>query len=1145
MRRGTRVAQAYVAITADGSGINEEIVNSVDEAGPDVERAGDEAGDRYGERFSARFRERMEGMRSKVADRLGVTLGQAGDKAGGEAGERAGQSFVDRVSEKVRNVGDKIGEELSDRIASRPEQVRRGIDRAFDDDFAERIGRRLGESMAKSLADVMEPVLADVGKKAAAAATPSVSGNRRQPSLGDRVGGALGAGSRNNAFNALGRGVGGITDLLTGIPKLLGKIKDASGGLFKEIQTGFINAQAKGGDFAGLLGGAGAGISKIFGSLAASGPAAAAAIAAVAISMTFLVSIVNALLAAIAALAATIASALVGALAVGSAGFVALAAAGGLATLAFMSMNNEQKKLLSEAFRPLHQEAIGLGQTMITQMVPAFAAWSNNLQRALALATPLAAVMGGAFARAGTILTASLSGPGVMMLINMLSITLPGIVTSLSTAFGGFLNGLAAMFAAIMPQVLIFSDYLARVAQSFSNWATSAQGQNAIVDFVNRALTSLESLWNFMKAVGGLIVAVFFSSEAQGAGNSIFDSMAKAVRRFTDYIQQDNRMQKWFAEGVAFAQALGETIVTVTKALQTLNNSGVIDGIAVLADAAASAYSWFDKLGGSISGLLGPLGSAISSAQRLGDLVGMIPGLGGGGGSSAPRRATPSGNVYSSSDTTMAEQAKTNRSTSSSPGPSSSLGQTVEQIMASLQSSGASALGSTYQSSGGYVPNPASSARRTPKYHNPYVKFANSLIKQGPGIAAQIRNAILTVNKQVVNAIADATRATSADQVAQTLNSQIVNMTTSAQQTVNTAQQALNSAATRLANAGSKKEAKAALKEVRRQQRNLAAAQRDQRRINSANRILAAQEIVKSANVSRLVAGVKTTNVTLAELAQARSIIADRLDVANQKLADAIALRDQYRQQVTDGIKQFGSIMNAQAQTINGVQQALTAGDITSTLQDRLTRIQHFQDTLQKLLGMGLSNDLYKQLVDAGVEQGSAYADALLSGGVGSIQQANGLTSAINSAANSLGLEASNRLYQAGVDAAKGLVDGLNAQAAQLDAAATWLGNSIAAAVKKALGIKSPSRVLMGMMDYVGDGAVIGLDNQGNKVDSAANRFASRIAVSPEVAAYAQSQGQSPVSGNGGHDIDVTIITPTEDPHAVAMEAVNEIVGRL
>ena len=96
------------------------------------------------------------------------------------------------------------------------------------------------------------------------------------------------------------------------------------------------------------------------------------------------------------------------------------------------------------------------------------------------------------------------------------------------------------------------------------------------------------------------------------------------------------------------------------------------------------------------------------------------------------------------------------------------------------------------------------------------------------------------------------------------------------------------------------------------------------------------------------------------------------------------------------------------------------------------------------------------------------------------------------------------------------------------------------------------------MMDDWGDGTVIGLQKQEGRVQKASQHLSDQVAVSPEVAAHAASQRANPyVSGNGPltgrpgdggaqvRDVDITVVTPTEDPKAVAKEVLNEITGRL
>lgn len=1240
MRRGTRVGQAYVAITADASDLNEEIVDAVEDAGPGVEKAGKDHGEKYGDEFSEGFISRM---RSKFTDRLSSSLGSKA--AAGRAGDDAGQTFVDRLSDKVSDLGDKIGAELGDRMASKPEQIRRGIDRAFDDEFADRIGERAGARIVKSMADEMEREGSKLGEVVEKLLAGSVSGNgrgRAEASIGDRIGKMFGAGSRNNALNLMGRTVGNLSGLIF-------KVTGAATSMFGVFAKGFKQVESGSkllGGFSALGAGAGGGLAKAFTSLAASGPAVIAVIIAVTAAATILVSVLSAALALVVALASTIASALVGALAVGAGAFAALGVAAGLATLAFTSMTDKQRAAAQKTFEPIHAMAAGLGQIMMRQIIPAFETWSKNLQTALALVKPLADVMGGAFARAGTILTAALSGPGIQMFIDALGKTLPKIVTNLSKAFGDFLNGVSGVFAALMPFVLKFSGYLADVANDFAKWATSAKGQNSITDFVTRALESLSALWDFIKEVGGLIRDVLFDENGQKAGNSIFESMTKGVKDLADYLGKEDRLENWFKDGEKFAKGLGDTIETVSTIIKNLNNSKVIDVFADLASFAETAVTAIDKIPGSVSGVIQSFVPFIGQLQTAWDLINLIknakiPTL-----VPTQREPTPEG-TSSFMDAAQGGDLPDKLDRGFSPRTQAlargfkNSRRRFEDVVDDIIKSGTKALNQTSESNGGHKPDPVSGngtpnpqdgsnvgapngGKKGYKLPERLRKMANTILAQARTLADDIRAAGKTANLELTRAISDVTTSlnalltesgntfseglrdavasTSALDITNSFASVIESMSVSAkaavesarddaqsaiesakstrEQMIASATSAVESAAQRLKSSSSKKETKAALAELKQAKADLALAQstgdqlvadaqaasetmlsdakatRD--RIERASAILAAQAVTSQDRINSLVAGVLDTNSTLADYAEARSIVAGKLELANEQLANAIAMRDDYNTSVSDAVKSFGSLMSAQAKTLNGVQQALTAVDITDNLRDRLSKIKKFQENLRILLAQGLSDSAYKQLVDAGVESGGAFAQAIADGTAGTVGEINDLTGQIDAVAGALGTTASSHLYQAGVDAAQGLVDGLLSLSSQLDSAAAQLGTAIADAIKRELGIASPSKVMHGLMyEDVGDGMVGGLDAAGNKVGTAASRLAARVAVSPEVAQYTAkveadrtaAERAASVSGNGDTGPKWLwtgdIVTPTEDPEAVANEVLNELTGRL
>lgn len=1008
---------------------------------------------------------------------------------------------------------------------------------------------------------------------------------RRDDNMANRLGQLTGMGARNNFLNLMGRTVRTVTRMTTGLIRSFQSVTTFATSMFGTFQTGWKSV-GEGASFVQKamsgFGAVGSRMGAMFARLLTNIPALLAALAllgAALMAITFVasmvVSAIAALLGIMTAFVSTIVSGATAALFVLAGAFSAVVAAGGLLTAAFMSMTDAQKNYLKDAFIPLREAVVGLGQIMITEMVPAFQTWSDNLQRAVVLAVPAAQRMGQAFAIAGNIITNALSGPGFQRFATAMETYLPGITIKLSQALGNFLNGLMGTFAALMPFVDRFATYLANVTQRFSEWANSAEGQNSIVEFMERAWESMKSLWAGLREFFGWIRDVLFNPAVQEFGNTMFDGLADSFRRLRDNIA-DGSLERWMQDAEKFGRALWDAISGLWGIFEALYRSGVIDFVSAalsglgwifgvvedalngfvdllngrLPDSLAGAATIFNPLIASLVTVVNMAKVAIKGLEILGKIRGVDPKWFDIGGALESR--TPS-----FADTLIDPRTQHNMdnarggSASSSSSSSSSAREEYERLLASLRRGGADALARTTSGSGS---SSASNPSRTPTFEwvNPYKAWAESLIKDGPSLSKQIKDAYNKMAKQVGKAIKEAVNADSGADARSALQGMARDLRQTSKGLVETARSSLNSAATALANASTPEAAASALAAVRKAQADLAKAQKNQKRMNAQARILDKQREISSKRVNRLLAGRNAPNATLADYARARERLSNRLEKANQKLADAISMRNEFRNQISNATKAFGAIMTTEAKVVDGVTQALTYSDITENLQDRLDRIRTFQANLRQLQAMGLSDAAYQQIVEAGVEDGSAFAQAMLEGGAGAISQINDLVQGINSSSNALGSEASKVLYQAGVDAAQGLVDGLESLDRKLELAAGRLGKRIAEAVRKELGIKSPSRVLIADMDHVGDGAVIGLDNQHRKVIAASSRLASAIAVSPEVAAYearqsAATKAETPVSGNNGDPRfrDLIVHTPTENPKAVAFEVLNEVTARI
>jgi hypothetical protein len=215
---------------------------------------------------------------------------------------------------------------------------------------------------------------------------------------------------------------------------------------------------------------------------------------------------------------------------------------------------------------------------------------------------------------------------------------------------------------------------------------------------------------------------------------------------------------------------------------------------------------------------------------------------------------------------------------------------------------------------------------------------------------------------------------------------------------------------------------------------------------------------ILDAVTGKLDASAKKQLKVLSNYAKKREALADRLEAARDKLSDALRAKSDYRSQVRGSAIAAGDITS-------GNDEVTNSSLIIARLRAQVQKTKDFRVYLQKLQKMGINRTLYEQIANAGVDGGYATAKALVEGGLPAIKQVNSLGTQLENAATGLGNDTSTRLYQAGVNAAQGLVKGLEAQEAALNKVATKLANTLVSQLKRELKIKSPSRV---MADKIG-----------------------------------------------------------------------------
>lgn len=205
----------------------------------------------------------------------------------------------------------------------------------------------------------------------------------------------------------------------------------------------------------------------------------------------------------------------------------------------------------------------------------------------------------------------------------------------------------------------------------------------------------------------------------------------------------------------------------------------------------------------------------------------------------------------------------------------------------------------------------------------------------------------------------------------------------------------------------------------------------------------------------------------LTKNAKDRESVAAKIKSAQDKVKEATQARTDF----AAGVK--GQVTESSSIALSGIVQA---SQVTDTLKARLGRWKSFISDMAQLKKMGLGNAAYQQLVSAGPEAAGSVAKALLAGGKSSITEVNSLQKQFDTIGTSFGKTTSTVLFQPGVDAANGFLKGFQDQEKKLTAAGTKLAKALAKAVKKELGIKSPSKVFRAVGIFSGQGLVDGLD---------------------------------------------------------------------
>ncbi|MFD7746701.1 hypothetical protein ACFV2V_13905 [Streptomyces sp. NPDC059698] len=280
--------------------------------------------------------------------------------------------------------------------------------------------------------------------------------------------------------------------------------------------------------------------------------------------------------------------------------------------------------------------------------------------------------------------------------------------------------------------------------------------------------------------------------------------------------------------------------------------------------------------------------------------------------------------------------------------------------------------------------------------------------------------------------------------------------------------------------------------------------------------IWAAWKGVKTNKDSQLVALVTKDTKKLQTLASQRDKIAARIKEANE-----------YRATLKSNAQQAAGLSSLGLQ-----DEEVTASSIQAGLSAKLAKVNQFARYVASLAKRGLSKSLLRQVIDMGPEQGYAYASALAGMGTAALKGVNATQSHLDKAANTLSGLGADLMYDSGKNASKGYLAGLDSQQEAIEKQMLKIAKSMDKAIRKALGIKSPSTVMAQLGRHTTEGLAVGMRDRMPVLDQALTAVTDRVASARPVVGRAAVVG----AGTGGTVIHAHIKVESLDPLAAARE---------
>ena len=436
------------------------------------------------------------------------------------------------------------------------------------------------------------------------------------------TGKAFGKGMRNNFFNLIGSMVGGLAKLVAAPVKVaLGMIggfvtafkgaRAASMGFFKSVGQGILGMFGKGG-VVGLVAG--------FGLLLAG-------VKAVSVALPAMVSLIGLAATAVVQLTAAVSYGLAGALLAATPAALGLAAGlgGVFAVITNFRQNKDNKKFLDNLFtKPLDDltkrqtpaikkflQNIGAGfKGFIKDVEPSitafWASWKKNM-----------------------------NDPTTKAGLKNFGDSIGRIATTFNTSLPNLLSGIIGFFQPILPYAEKLATKIGEAFKTFDDWANSKPGRNAIADFMLKAWTNAQQVWQILKDIGGIIGTVF--DFGQPGGSTFLEGIHGWLQKIQTYLDNPankDKIDTWFANAQQIGMDIGHVATGIGDIVKSLSSKEGQEGAKNIAGSLGEIGKTAKTIGDvaeKINAVSDALGAAWGWLNKINDFLTLDPSEGIGG----------------------------------------------------------------------------------------------------------------------------------------------------------------------------------------------------------------------------------------------------------------------------------------------------------------------------------------------------------------------------------------------------------------------------------------------------------------------------------------------------------------------------------